>query len=141
LGDYGVVIRNKTGNSSGYFYGDTGSWDKLGESSGCLVETVSGSAKNNNDLVTFLAFPVSGPGHATTASEGQTDGVGEQRIAALSGVDNAEDLITFIAGGADPDQWQKGYKSSQINSTVYENVRSALGEWGFQVRRKSMTSR
>jgi hypothetical protein len=57
LGDFGLAINNNTGASTGYVYGDSGTQDKVGESSQKLHETLGGAG-----LVTFIAFPGSGSG-------------------------------------------------------------------------------
>jgi hypothetical protein len=57
LGDFGLAINNDTGASTGYVYGDSGTADKVGESSQKLHKAVGGAG-----LVTFIAFPGSGSG-------------------------------------------------------------------------------
>ena len=52
LGDFGLAINNNTGASTGYVYGDSGTQNKVGESSQKLHEVLGGAG-----LVTFLAFP------------------------------------------------------------------------------------
>jgi hypothetical protein len=137
LGDFGLVIRNQTGNASGFFFADTGSYNILGECSGHLVETVSGSARNNNDTVSFIVFPGSG-GSATPASEGNIEGVVQTQMGYLN-LPNSEELIIFLALGADPDRWKNGYDTSRINRVVYDNIRRGLVANGFRSTRKPIT--
>ena len=153
LGDFGLVIRNATGRSGGFFFADTGSTTKLGECSGYLVSSVAGSPLNNGDLVSFLVFPGSGGGSATKGAEARVDAVVRAQIKKLSGVGNAEELITFLASGADPDRWKGGYSSVKTTggkgylplpdtpAAAYENTKHALKDWGFQTARQKINVR
>ncbi len=57
-GDFGLAINPATGASTGYVYGDSGTQDKVGESSQKLHNALG----NPGGLVTFIAFPDSGHG-------------------------------------------------------------------------------
>lgn len=57
LGNVGLAINNNSGASIGYVYGDSGTADKVGESSQKLHKALGGAG-----LFTFIAFPGSGSG-------------------------------------------------------------------------------
>ena len=57
-GDFGLAVNPATGASTGYVYGDSGTQDKVGESS----QKLHAALRNPNGLVTFIAFPDSGHG-------------------------------------------------------------------------------
>ncbi len=59
-GDFGLAIQNSTGANTAFVYGDSGTQNKVGESSQKLHTTLGGGA----GLVTFIAFPGSGSGPA-----------------------------------------------------------------------------
>jgi hypothetical protein len=132
LGDFGLAIVNGTGRSSGFFFADTGSTNKVGECSG--------------GLTTFIVFPKSGTGSATQGQDGLIKGKVGPLVAKLSGVPNAEEFIRFLAMGADPDTFAKSnYDAIKSKSffpppgsapATYENIRRALREWGFRSARQ-----
>ncbi len=146
LGDFGLVIGNDTGRSGGFFFADTGSTTKLGECSGNLVTQVAGSPLNNDHLVTFLVFPKSGSGAAKQGQETTIVTKVRAQVSKLSGVPNAEELITFLSLGANPDTFGKtGYKGISsagyfpvpgTPAATYENIRRGLKEWGFHSARR-----
>lgn len=147
-GDFGLVIANTTGRSAGFFFADTGSTNKLGECSGHLVTTVAGSPLQNDAMVTFMVFPGSGSGDSRQGQEAFVDACVKSHISKLSDVPNAEELITFLSLGANPDAFNKaGYgsiKSKDVLPTqgtpaaTYENVRYALKQRGFHSARKPL---
>jgi hypothetical protein len=147
-GDFGLVIANNTGRSSGFFFADTGSTTKLGECSGFLATQVLGSPLNNGGTVTFLVFPRSGSG---SPQQGQQDSIKKivgERVSRLSGVDNAEELIRFAAMGADPDTFARTtydaiksrdyFPKDGTPAATYDNVHRALKGWGFRSARKAV---
>lgn len=149
LGDYGLVIANTTGRSGGFFFADTGSTTKLGECSGFLTRSVLGSPSNNglrailnnSGMVTFLVFPGSGGGSAKKGQEAHIDAIVNAQIRKLSGDPSAEEFIRFLSMGADVDTFSKTrYDSIKTGSPalIYENLRRALKEWGFQSARKQI---
>lgn len=147
LGDFGLVISNRTGRSQGFFFADTGSTNKLGECSGYLSRSVLGSALdnspssvlNNGEMVSFLVFPRSGGGSARQGQETRIDAAVRAQIRKLSGDAYAEEFIRFLSMGADPDTFARtNYASikSGIPAATYNNINRALKEWGFQSARR-----
>ena len=72
-GDFGLVIRNKTGDSTPFFFGDTAGADgttKLGESSGFVYVTLG---ESEDEAYSFIVFPGSGSGSADGEALGRMD--------------------------------------------------------------------
>ena len=64
LNDFGLIIRNSTGKSIGFFFGDrsgSGS-DKVGECSGLVKTTIAPDANGEDKTFSFFVFPGSGKG-------------------------------------------------------------------------------
>lgn len=95
LGDFGFAIRDKTGTHSDFTFRDTGTSDRVGESSRklcrTLVPTPDDNALYNEDFASFLVFP----GSRTRASSV------EGEIKKLNQADNAMELLLFLGLGAD----------------------------------------
>jgi hypothetical protein len=146
LGDFGLVIANDSGKSGGFFFADTGSTTKVGECSGFLVTQVLGSPLNNDRMVSFIVFPGSGGGAPTKGRETLIKKKVSDQVAKLSGVVNAEELIRFLAMGADPDTFAKAkyddikysgyFPKPGTPADTYENLHRALKDWGFESARK-----
>ena len=63
------------------------------------------------------------------------------QILKLAGDPSAEEFIRFLSMGADPDTFDKTSYASIKSGTpaaIYENIRRALKEWGFQSARKKI---
>jgi hypothetical protein len=112
MGDYGLIIRNKTGASTPYVCADSSGAKhgshKLGECSGAIYLAMG---KENEGDFSFIVFPQSGTGKTT-------DTVAAERairtqLGKLSDAD-ADDLASHLASGA----------------TDRFHVRSALTQWG-----------
>lgn len=72
-GDFGLVIRNKTGDHTPFLLGDTagvGGSTKLGESSGFVYLTLG---ESEDEAYSFIVFPGSGSGSADGAALGKMD--------------------------------------------------------------------
>jgi hypothetical protein len=112
LGDYGLVIRNKTGASTPYVCGDSSGAKhgshRLGECSGAVY--VAMGRENEGDF-SFIVFPGSGSGVLTETR------AAENAVRAQLGklpADDADDLASHLAS-----DW-----SGRIN------VRTAMTKWG-----------
>ena len=112
MGDYGLIIRNKTGASTPYVCGDSSGAKhgshKLGECSGAVFLAMG---KENEGDFSFIVFPQSGTGKMTETSAAET--AARTRLSMLS-ADEADDLAKHLASGA-VDRF---------------NVRSAMSQWG-----------
>jgi hypothetical protein len=99
MGDYGLVIRNKTGARTPYVCGDstgskTGKSRKLGECSGAVYLAMG---KENEGDFSFIVFPRSGTG--TLNDTDGADRAVRTQLGLLSAND-ADDLANHLA--ADP---------------------------------------
>jgi len=113
MGDYGLVIRNKTGASTPYACGDSsgaahGS-HKLGECSGAVYMAMG--LENEGDF-SFIVFPQSGSGGSLTDTRAAENAVRAQ-LSKLSAGD-ADDLAKHLTS-----DWNARFL-----------IRSALTKWG-----------
>jgi hypothetical protein len=112
-GDYGLVIRNRTGDSTAFFFGDTsggeGGSAKLGESSGYVWLALG---QREDEPYSFIVFPGSGSGAADGAALGRMDSVVTAQVSKIVNTGNA--LARRLAP-SDP---------------LLLNVRRALFDWG-----------
>jgi hypothetical protein len=87
-GDFGLVIRNSTGDSTEFFYGDTSGPNgttQLGECSGFLWQTLG--EKESEDY-SFIVFPGSGSGTADGDALGRMDKVVKAQISKIANTGN-----------------------------------------------------
>lgn len=137
MGDFGLVIRKKTGASAGFFFADSGSSRtdvfKVGECSRFLFRTVS--RRDNSDDVCFILFPGSRvEEHPTMATVGRIDAVVKAQMMELAKVKNPEALPRFLAMGADLEKWfADDDHRSLFLTTEYNNIVRALSKWGYEV--------
>jgi hypothetical protein len=95
-------------------------------------------------LATFIVFPGSSGGILDKGQQDRTERTVKSRIALLSGVDSAEELIVFLSLGADLDRWERnlrdkhGYDSKSVPEALYYNLLFALKKWGFQTAHKAV---
>jgi hypothetical protein len=85
-GDYGLVIRNKTGRTTAFIFGDSANKDgstKLGECSGHIF-TYLAEGSFNEEAYTFIVFPKTGNGEADNAAVANTDDVVWARMQLLA---------------------------------------------------------
>jgi hypothetical protein len=111
-GDFGLAIRNSTGDSTAFFFGDTGGSSgttKLGECSGFLYLTLG---EKEDDDYSFIVFPGSGSGTADGDALGRMDRLVGAQISKIANTGNA--LAQHLAP-RDPQLWK---------------CRMALFEWG-----------
>jgi hypothetical protein len=111
-GDYGLVVRNKTGDSTAFFFGDTGGKNgstRLGESSGFIYLALG---ESEDEPYSFIVFPGSGSGTADGESLGKMDAVVRGQLTKIAKTGNA--LAERLAP-----------REPQLL-----NVRRALFEWG-----------
>jgi len=88
-GDFGLVIRNKTGDATPFFFGDTsgaGGSTKLGESSGFVYLTLG---QSEDEAYSFIVFPGSGSGVADLAALGRMDSAVRSQMSKIANTGNA----------------------------------------------------
>ena len=97
MGDYGLIIRNKTGDNTTYVCGDSSGAKhgshKLGECSGAVYLAVG---EENEGNFSFIVFPQSGTGKITDTLAAES--AVRTRLSLLS-VDDADDLANHLASG------------------------------------------
>jgi hypothetical protein len=112
-GDFGLVIRNRTGDSTAFFFGDTsGGKDgstQLGESSGFLYLTLG---ESEDEPYSFIVFPGSGSGSADGEALGRMEKIVTNLVTKTA---NTGNVLAQRLAPRDPELW---------------NVRRALFEWG-----------
>ena len=132
LGDFGLAINNDTGASIGYVYGDSGSADKVGESSQRLHEAVGGGG-----LVTFIAFPGSGSG-TVVKGRYRPAPLGSHpeiriRLAVLKQTlklqASASNLALRLSMGRELAEPAGTASASPHQARLYKNFMSALARW------------
>jgi hypothetical protein len=98
MGDYGLIIRNKTGASTPYVCGDSSGAKhgshKLGECSGAVYLAMG---KENEGDFSFIVFPQSGTGKMTDTPAAES--AVRTQLSKLSAAD-ADDLANHLASGA-----------------------------------------
>lgn len=108
-GDVGLVIRNSTGASTPFFFGDTAGENgatSLGECSGCVLNILGGKEYTgaegpNEEAYSFIVFPLSGNGKADNVAAEQMRGevwARMQRLAKPFGGLPARELAVRLAG-------------------------------------------
>ena len=89
-GDFGLVIRNKTGDSTPFFFGDTsggtGGSTKLGESSGFVYLALG---ESEDEPYSFIVFPGSGSGAADGEALGRMDKTVRSHLSKIANTGNA----------------------------------------------------
>ncbi len=133
LGDFGLAIENNTGASIGYVYGDSGTQDKVGESSQKLNDTLG----RGTGHVTFIAFPGSGSGkmihgrYVASPLGPKPDLV--IRLMVLRHMfrlhTNAGDLATHLSMGRELSAPAGTTNPSPDQARLYNNFMSALSAW------------
>lgn len=89
-GDFGLVIRNRTGDHCAFLLGDSANKHgstRLGECSAYIYMTL-GEGKYNDENYSFILFPGSGNGAADNDAVGRMDGVVKNQLAKLTGGDD-----------------------------------------------------
>jgi hypothetical protein len=90
-GDFGLIIRNATGASTAFLYGDTGAKggsSKLGECSGYVYQKLTWST-SNDETFSFIIFPGSGNGVADPAAVKKMEGVVRAQMGKLFDADDS----------------------------------------------------
>jgi hypothetical protein len=118
-GDVGLAIRNTTGVSAPFFFGDWGNESKVGESSRNLFRTLFPDGDNEHG-VSFIVFP--GSGGARIPTTGMMRAGLKLQVATLSLASNADRLPAFLASSA--------------NLTVLENIARPTDEQNFNMGAK-----
>lgn len=129
LGDFGLAIRNDTGACSGFFYGDAGTPDKVGECSQNLYLALTDSGA---PWCTFIAFPGSGPGKVVgSVPEGKIAANVLPLVSKLALTDNPSDLMERIyMGHSMRPSGKKSYQLNDEQGRLYTNIARALNLWG-----------
>jgi hypothetical protein len=125
-GDFGLAIENATGASMGYVYGDSGTPNKVGESSQKLNSAL-GRGKGTG-LVTFIAFPGSGSGMALGKSPEALILIKVLKNT-LKLHTNAEELAARLAMGPGLAEPPKTDNLNPAQAHLYNNFLSALSKW------------
>jgi len=134
--DFGLAIRNANGVHSPFFFGDTGTTNRVGECSRKLVRTLSPNAYNE-DFVSFLVFP----GTANSGQGEPTDGAAVEaiktKLSYFSLAPNINELVLMLALGADHGRVKKLYENGAISdkareqaAIAYANIRKGLQNAG-----------
>ena len=136
-GDFGLAINNNTGSSTGYVYGDSGTANKVGESSQALHNALGAAG-----LVTFIAFPGSGSGKVVN-NRYIPDPLGKQPALRI-GVEvlkqmfrlqsSASSLAYYLSLGSElgaptSHTSQKGSAAEAEQARLYKNFMAALSGW------------
>jgi len=134
LGDFGVAIRNDTGTSGAFFYGDSGAQEKVGEVSTHLFLRLFPGNNQEGHPVTFIVFPGSG---TNPPKPSEQDREIRARLWALSQAQNTSELIDVMAFGQSfdlfrvygrlPPRWN-------FSAQTRQNILNALikhGDWHF----------
>jgi hypothetical protein len=120
LGDFGLIIRNSTGDSIGFFFGDTGAGSHLGECSGAVKLEIASERNAEDEDFSFIVFPGSSTGTLSQAPA-MTGGAIMRQISKLSHSGNQ--LADFLA----PEGPMRKYL-----------MRQALAVWGGPAAEMSM---
>jgi hypothetical protein len=150
LGDFGLVIRNGTGATSGFFFADTGAGSKVGECARMVVRTLAPDGFNE-DFVTFLVFPGSGNGRPAGQTDALIDAAVRGKMQMINNLTNKGDLPLFLGGlQADMSRYVEYVRSTsrtdrptdaaaqQRAQTLQQNaapgtlgMSTALRQWGY----------
>lgn len=114
LGDFGLIIRHTTGGSAGFFFGDTGAGNHLGECSGAVKLDIASEPNAEDEPFSFIVFPGSGGGDRNMSGLRMVPAVWSQ-IIKLKNTSNA--LAAYLA---------------PTNLLRYQMVMGALFDWGGQ---------
>ena len=133
LGDFGLAINNKTGASTPYVYGDSGTQNKVGESSKKL-HTALGAASG---LVTFIAFPGSGAGtlskghyHPSALGPDPNARIRHKVEAQMQKLgDSATNLAARLALGSHMGSATDADTETHDQERLHKNFGAALSQW------------
>lgn len=122
-GDVGLAIANATGASTPFVYGDSGTPNKVGESSLQLHKTLG----NPGGLVTFIAFPGSGSGSVLGPNPNL---IIRARVLmhTIKLQKNASDLASRLSMGPELAAPQASGADAK-RAGLYKNFMSALSNW------------
>jgi hypothetical protein len=133
LGDYGLIIRNDTGDSLGFFFGDragSGS-DKVGECSGFVKTTLAPNSDDEDNTFTFLVFPGTGKGTPTFQAPKFVDMVVRFRVQALANSPNSRELAVRMA--MEQRYTVKHGDLTPAQAIEFRNIKKAFEAWGWKV--------
>lgn len=123
-GDFGLAIENSTGANMGFVYGDSGTPNKVGECSQKLHNALGRGA----GLVTFIAFPGSGPGQQLGPSPEALIPI-KVLTNTLKLHTNAAELAARLAMGPELPMPKKTADMSPQQARLFNNFMSALSNW------------
>ena len=130
LGDFGLAIRNDTGTTEPFFYGDAGAQEKVGEMSTHLFQKLFPHNDQEDHPVTFIVFPRSG---SNPPRPDQQDNEIQVRLWTLSQADNVSELIDVMALGQSYDIF-RATGNFFVTALTRQNILNALinrGRWHF----------
>jgi hypothetical protein len=130
LGDFGLAIRNDTGTTEAFFYGDAGGQEKVGEMSTHLFRSLFPQNNQEDHPVTFIVFPGSG---ANPPKPAEQDREIQIRLWTLSQADNITELIDMMTLGQCYDVF-RATGNFFVTSSARMNILNALidrGNWHF----------
>ncbi|HEY3744157.1 MAG TPA: hypothetical protein VGL53_30135 [Bryobacteraceae bacterium] len=126
LGDVGLAIRNSSGAATPFVYGDSGTPNKVGESSQKLHDALGGG--DDPGMVTFIAFPGSGSGNKLGANPEKT--IPFQVLAhTISLGNNARDLAQHLAMGQQSITIPKQAEMTTDQAARFDGIYKALTRW------------
>jgi len=126
LGDFGVAIRNDTGTSEAFFYGDSGAQEKVGEVSTQVFQRLFPGNNQEGHPVTFIVFPGSGSNPPKPAEQQREI---RTRLWQCSQADNVSELIDVMAFGQSYSVF-RAFGDTFVISDTRRNILNALGEHG-----------
>ena len=132
LNDYGLIIRNSTGKSVGFFFGDragTGS-DKVGESSGFVKTTLAPGRNEEDETFSFFVFPGSGKGVPSKQAPDSIDMVVPFRMRSLFMAKNSRDLAVLTVRGSSM-LTSKAAEMTPAEKASYQRVKPAFMRLGW----------
>jgi hypothetical protein len=131
LHDYGLVIRNDTGKSLGFYFGDRagkGS-QKVGECSGKVKTTLAPENNAEDKAFSFIVFPRSGAGVPGWQAPQFIDSIIKFRIQSLSSAANSRELAVRMAMGSKFNAKQAEMTDPQ--ALAFQNIKMAFSRWGW----------
>jgi hypothetical protein len=130
--DFGLVIRNNNGASTGFFFGDRagrGS-QKVGECSGYVKTTIAPERNQEDNTFSFFVFPGSGNGMPSKQAPDLIDSVVQFRMQALFLAKNARKLAILTALGPKILNSPQAEMTDRQN-TAYQAVKPAFSRLGW----------
>lgn len=126
-GDFGLAINNVTGQHSGFFFGDSGTPNKVGEVSGELYRRLGNT---DGQPISFIVFPASGFGKEVGKKpENKIRPLMLPRMLDIAQAKNALELPMRLAFGPDMVIPRRQAEMTDTQARTYQNVMAALKHW------------